>query len=478
MNALADRSLKRSFNTVFAFVLIVCGSCFAGARSVPLATGGQSGSLTYSGMVLHTFNNSPDGANPETGLVADSSGNLYGTTVGGGTNDPGIGEVFKLTPDGKGGWTYNEIYSVVGGIGLTIDTQGNLYVPINIAPGAIIELSPGGSDGTWVETHSYGFTGGPDGAIPSASVVVDTNGNVYGTTLNGADGCGTVFKLIPVLDQWQEQTLYTFTQCDPQDPKSSLDGEYPQGLIMDRAGDLYGTTALGGTGYLGLIFRLHATADGWKETVLHNFQGYANDGSNPNGNLALDREGNLYGTTFFGFGTQTVQGFGGVYKLTPTGEITWPYVFPGGADGGIWPGGGRPQTGLAFDRDGNLYGTSTGGSSSCGCGIVYELTPPRTGTTWAESVLYNFTGGSDGDGPALATPTFDQAGNIYVTATYGGVSYYTTGFGTVLELKPNPDPTAVTITKNAPSSAATGKAVTVVLLFTGGDQSATNPPER
>ena len=464
MNKLTDRGVRGSFKTLFTLVLMVLVARFADARvGSSEGVAEQAGTLTYSGTVLHTFDPTDgrrpaDGAQPLAGLVADSSGNLYGTTDLGGAR--GVGTVFELTPDGQGGWTYNEIYSEFGGVAIAIDSQGNLYISLDIASGDIFELSPA-TGGTWAVSHVYGFTGTYDGSGPG-SVIVDTNGDVYGTTLNGAYGCGAVFELIPFANQWLEQTLHIFT-CGGGDPGS--DGAYPEGsLIMDRAGNLYGTAAYGGTGGggLGVVFKLHLTANGWKETVLYNFQGGANDGAYPQGNLIFDREGNLYGTTTYGFSSDPAQrGLGGVYKLTPEGQITWLYVFTGGADGGL------PGAGLVFDQEGNLYGTSNGGASSqpyCsgGCGSVFELIPPQNNgtTTWTENVLYSFTGGSDG-WATDATPYLDPAGNIYITSGSGGNVDGVGGDGTILELKPNPDPTTVTITKNSPSPSATGQVVTV-----------------
>ena len=153
------------------------------------------------------------------------------------------GTVFELTPDGQGGWTYNEIYSAIGGVAIAIDSQGNLYVSVDIASGDIFELSPV-AGGTWVVSHVYGFTGTYDGSDPMAPVIVDANGDVYGTTLNGAYGCGAVFELIPFGNQWLEQTLHIFT-CGGGAP--GPDGAYPEGsLIMDRAGNLYGTLRMAG----------------------------------------------------------------------------------------------------------------------------------------------------------------------------------------------------------------------------------------
>ena len=458
MNRLTSRGVSGSFRTLLTLVLMVLGARFAQAR-VGSARGvaQQPGALTYTATVLHTFEFT-DGSEPQAGLVADSAGNLYGTTTVGGSGH--VGTVFELSPDGQGGWTYNEIYTGVGGVGIAIDNRDNLYISVDIAAGGIVELSPG-PNGTWVESNSYGFTGTYDGSDPVAPVIFDANGNVYGTALNGGGyGVGTVFELVPVGNQWLERTLHTFT--------GGLDGAYPEGsLIMDREGNLYGTTSGGGTGYQrGVVFKLHPTASGWKETVLYSFSGGATDGANPTGNLIFDRAGNLYGTTAGGFNSVPGQyGTGGVYQLTPKGLITWLYQFTGGADGGT------PGNGLAFDPEGNLYGTTVFGGDTTdnycsdgvgGCGVVYELTPSNSnGTTaWTESVLHSFTSGSDGDSSS-ATPYLDLAGNVYVTSFGGGDTYGSHGDGTVLEMKPDPDPTAVTITKNAPSPSATGRVVTV-----------------
>jgi hypothetical protein len=177
----------------------------------------------------------------------------------------------------------------------------------------------------------------------------------------------------------------------------------------------------------------------------------------------MDRAGNLYGTAGYGTYPKVVNA---VYELTPSGEITWLYQFPTG----------EIPNGLVFDKAGNLYGAAfsgnLGGADNCpgeGCGLVYELTPPTDSqtTTWTENVLYNFTGGADGAemwSEALTqppTPIFDSAGNLYGTTWDGGESYGAYGSGVVYKLTASPDPTAVTITKNAPNPSTTGQVVTV-----------------
>ena len=212
------------------------------------------------------------------------------------------------------------------------------------------------------------------------------------------------------------------------------------------------------------MFKLHPTPSGWKETVLYSFSGGTNDGANPTGNLTFDRAA-ISTTTSGGLHCAGPAWHRWSHKLTPKGQITWLYQFTGGADGG------NPGNGLAFDPGGNLYGTTTLGGDTTdyycsdsvgGCGVVFELTPSNRGgtTPWTESVLHTFTSGSDGDSSA-ATPYLDQSGNVYVTSLGGGDTYGSHGDGTVFELKANPDPTVVAITKNAPNPSATGQVVKV-----------------
>jgi Bacterial Ig-like domain (group 3) len=450
MSKFAEQYLGSSARILFTLVLISFFSLSAVAQSAsPVATQ-SSDAQTYTESVVYDFQGRPDGQNP-LGLIRDSSGNLYGGTLNGG--DYGYGSVFELTPNGSGGYNYKQIYSVGGwddgGVlleGLTIDSQGNLYgwqsgcsLPGG-DNGAVFELSPG-SGGNWVVSNAYAFTGLSDGCDPN-SVVVDSTGNVYGLS-------GPLFELTTADNQWSEQTLYVFAP--------DLGG--PANLIMDKKGDLYGTTS--GYNSAPNVFKLHYSAKrGWVLTILHAFQGSPNDGGYPYGNLALDSDGNIYGTAENG-----LLGYGGVYKLTPSGKITWLYAFTGGADG-------YAPAGVTFDNAGNLYGGagSTIVNQYCqgGCGEVYKLTPPSRGqTTWSQNVLYSFTGGADGGSPdALGTLIVDDAGNVYGTTGYGGINYGTYGFGVVFKLAPNPVATATTITKNSPNPSITGQVVTVGLTVT------------
>jgi len=279
-------------------------------------------------------------------------------------------------------------------------------------------------------TTLYSFTGGTDGNIPLAGLVSDDMGALYGTTANGGtSGFGVAFKLAPPAqpgDPWTESVLHNFTT-------GTGDGFAPEGpLIFDKAGNLYGTTAGGGTNGWGTVFELTPPAiqgDEWIETVIHNFS--LSDGAKPFCGLIFDRAGNLYGTTNGGgrFGQGTV------FKLKapaiPGGAWTESvlYSFKFSADGG------NPLGRLVFDKSGALYGTTNmaGDIIHCGdlagCGVVFKLTPSSVGE-WTETVLHTFEG-PDGDGP-VAGLVVDSAGSLYGTAQFGG----TLDFGVVFQLTP------------------------------------------
>jgi uncharacterized repeat protein (TIGR03803 family) len=354
-----------------------------------------------------------DGAGPGYGtLIGDSAGNLYGTTEGGGAS--GAGVVFKLDKTGETVLYSFKASPTDGGMpmaGLIRDSAGNLYGTTTAGgasdQGTVFKLDPIGT-----ETVLYSFTGGGDGGRPYAGLIQDSAGNLYGTTTTGGvsggcdgPGCGVVFKLDTT---GTETVLHAFT--------GRADGGNPRaGLILDSAGNLYGTTAWGGvpgchgTG-CGLIFKLDTTGT---ETVLHDFTGA--DGAMPYAGLILDSAGNLYGTTVHGGAWNE----GVVFKLDTTGTETVVHSFNGGSAGGS--DGATPYAGLIRDPAGNLYGTteSGGGSSGCngfGCGAVFKLD-----TTGTETVLYSFTEEADGANP-LAGLSQDPAGNLYGTASEGGTS--------------------------------------------------------
>jgi len=253
--------------------------------------------------VLHTFTGGADGGYPYAGLIRDSAGNLYGTTSGGGT--AGSGVVFKLDPEGQ-------------------------------------------------ETVLYSFTGGTDGGDPVVGVTRDPAGNLYGTTrLGGASGWGVVFE---VNTAGQEMVLYSFT--------GGADGGRPWAVpVRDSAGNLYGTTLHGGASGAGVVFKVDTAG---QETVLYNFCSLANcaDGLGPSAAVIRDPAGNLYGTTEIG----GASGAGVVFQLNTAGQETVLYSFTGGADGG------QPFAGVVRDAAGNLYGTTYGGGEE-NSGVVFKIKP-------------------------------------------------------------------------------------------------------
>jgi uncharacterized repeat protein (TIGR03803 family) len=406
------------------------GNVAAAFIALVLATSAATRAQAQTLIVLHSFTNSPDGAFPFAGLLRDAASNLYGTTDGGGTFNTGT--VFKLDTSGN----ETVLYSFKGGsdgafpsAGLVMDATGNLYgttshggsggCSFSSGCGTVFKLDAAGN-----ETVLYSFKGGSDGGVPVAGLIMDAAGNVYGTTQNGGSGggcsfgCGTVFKLDTA---GNETVLHSFTG-------SPGDGGRPvAGLIMDTAGNLYGTTAEGGSGTCtvingipvsgcGTVFKLDPAGN---ETVLHSFAG-GSDGIQALAALIMDQAGNLYGTTELGgsFGSGTV------FKLDPSGNETVLHTFTGGNDGAA-----PLFAGLIMDTAGNLYGTTQngGGSSNCavGCGTVFKLD-----TSGNETVLHSFTG-SPGDGARPpAGLIMDKTGNLYGTTNGGGAS----GFGTVFKL--------------------------------------------
>jgi len=382
----------------------VCFASLAGLLVVLISASVEAQTFT----VLYAFNTPPDSGFPTSAPALDKSGNLYGTTFFNGAYFSG--SVFRIDPNGN-------------------------------------------------ESVLYSFTGGSDGALPYAGVIVDGQGNLYGTTVRGGDttcsaplGCGVVFKI----DRFGSETvLHSFT--------AGVDGESPYGaLARDRAGNLYGTTEEGGgtSSNYGTIFEVSSSG---QETVLYRFKGKA-DGAFPFGALVIDGNGTLYGTTtqfgtsgagtvfrrsasgqFSAWSLQAAMGespfagvvrdsagnlygvntFGGAYsagsifKISPTGRESILYSFQNGVDGGT------PYGSLIRDAAGNLYGTTFFGGIS-GWGTVFKLTTANQLVT-----LYSFTGGTDGGNP-YGGLTMDAAGKLYGTASAGGA----TGNGVVFKIAP------------------------------------------
>jgi len=371
--------------------------------------------------VIHTFTG-PDGAIPRAGLSIDRGGKLYGTTYAGhegsgwggvyqmrqhgsswvfgtlqifdgqpldrvvfgpngtlyGTSPSNLvsyhyGYIFNLRPPLNVcttvmcNWDASVLYGFSGGndgatpkgAALVFDRAGNMYGTTTSGGsgnGVVYELSPGG-----VQTPIYQFAGSPDGATPYSGVVFDSAGNLYGvTTAGGASGNGAVYELSPNGGGWTEQVIYSFT--------GGSDGSNPVGgLVVDGAGNIYGSTANGGSGGGGTVFELSPNGGGWSYNLLHSFSGGANCG--PWAEPSFDSAGNLYATTL----CDGLTGNGNVFELVNSGgNFTYSsvYDFTGGNDGK------RPYSNVAFDSSGNLYGTtSVGGADTSG--VVWEITPAR-----------------------------------------------------------------------------------------------------
>jgi uncharacterized repeat protein (TIGR03803 family) len=348
--------------------------------------------------VLYTFTGGNDGANPN-GVLRDWQGHLYGTTSGGGAS--GAGVVFKVDTSGN----ETVLYSFTGGSdggfsdsGVVLDWFGNVYGTTAFGGaaglGVVFKIDRSGH-----ETVLLTFTRGLGGDQPDfAGVVVDWFGNLYGTTaFGGAGGIGVVYKLDP---RGNETVLYAFP--------GAADGQYPYnaGVILGPDGHLYGTTFYGGRNGHGVVYKLDG--DGDDEDLLYTFELLSASGfGQPGQGVIRDSAGNLYGATFIGQ-ADVGYGFGVVYKVDPSGHTTVLHNFTGGADGG------DPNS-VIRDPAGNLYGTASGGGASS-AGVVFKID-----TSGTETVLYSFTGGADGGFP-LGGLIRDSAGNLYGTTNGGGAS--------------------------------------------------------
>jgi uncharacterized repeat protein (TIGR03803 family) len=380
---------------------------------------------------LYQFTDGHDGGQPSAGLTFDHNGNLYGTTCCGGDSSQGDGTVFELTRSDKG-WTESVLYSFSGGkdgadpdASVIFDANGNLYGTTanggnsncSFGCGVVFQLTPN-SGGGWTESVLHSFAGGGrDGAIPTAGLIFDSSGNLYGTTSRGgAHDEGTIFQLTHIGKAWKEKVLYDFVD-------GSVGGS-ASGLIFDAKGNLYGTRQFGGTHNLGTVFKLARSKGSWTFSVLHNF--HRKDGGQPLGTPFMDGANNLYGTTYLG----GRYGYGTVFKLTHSKGGWNETVVHSFSD----TDGATPYSGVILNSAGIIYGTATGGGnlnrcSGQGCGVVFKLTPNSNGG-WKETKLKVF-----GDNPGAfpwASVILDSAGNLF-GATNGDAS---ATFGTVFEITP------------------------------------------
>jgi uncharacterized repeat protein (TIGR03803 family) len=392
-----------------------------------------------------------DGGRPLGALVFDAVGNLYGTTEYAGPHDGG--NVFELSPQADGNWTKTVLYNFcsapgcVDGLGpvggVIIDSSGNLYGMTIVGgsgngSGVVFELTPS-ADGKWMERVLYSLNGNEE--WPQGVPALDTAGNLYGALLyggiqsNGCHGvpCGAVFQLKPGANgRWTYKVVHSFNN-------NGKDGFWPSaGLTIDTSENLYGVTSAGGYYGGGTVFQLAPGTDGkWREKILHVFSGPGfQESYSP---LILDNAGNLYGTATLGGNGGCQYGCGAVFELSPS-------------DGGKWSKKllhsfyhSTGPNGVILDQAGNLYGTTQYGGwstntycGSRGCGIAYELSRNANGT-WSKTTLHSFGNGSDGVQPS-GNLVLDPKGNLYGVTAYGGINNenycLAGGCGTVFMVSP------------------------------------------
>lgn len=370
--------------------------------------------------VLYSFSGETDGGYPASDLVTDAAGNIYGTSVEGGTF--GSGAVFQLAPS-AGGWTQTVLYSFTSGAdggqpygGVTLDSQGNLYGTAVVGGngracedgcGVVYKLTKSGS--AWSQSVLYSFTGGSDGSGPGAGLTLDRNGNVYGMTPTGGQyGLGVIYQLQPRLNgTWKFNLIHAFT--------GGVDGGAGSAgrLLLDKSGNLFGVATVGGASGKGAVFELTLGSDNrWRLKTLYSFKGQPDAGF-PYGGLLFDAAGNLYGTTYY----DGANNLGSVYKLSMKNGVwneTVLYSFKGGTDGL------GPISNLVLDAHGNLLGTtSEGGAGGCSCGTIFRLAQSSNGQ-WRESVAYSFTGHPDA-AFAYNGMVSGPSGTYYGTTVHGGV---------------------------------------------------------
>lgn len=360
--------------------------------------------------ILHSFSGSPtDGSNVDAGVTMDSAGNLYGTTEGGGANAEG--SVFKISAAGVESTLYSFGASTTDGFapmaGLILDSAGNLYGTTfsggaNGYYGTVFKVSPSGTE---TIVHSFGVVTSGDAATPQAGVIMDGAGNLYGTgyTGGGVNNDGAVYEISAA---GTESVLYSF-------PYGANGNANPAAsLIMDSSGNLFGTSIFGGANNQGTVFKITAAAS---QSTLHSFGATAGDGANPEAPLIMDGDGNLYGTTDEG----GAHNAGTVFEIDAAGTESILYSFGSSAADGL-----NPLAGLIMDGAGNLYGTTYNGGAN-GDGTVFKISAGGT-----ESVLYSFgSNATDGVNPRAGL-IIDSVGNLYGTTQMGGVSNY----GTVFEI--------------------------------------------
>ena len=367
-----------------------------------LAAAGISCAHAQTLSIVHNFTGGSDGGAPDDGFTMGPTGILFGTASTGGTS--GYGVVFEVPATGQ----VKVLHSFAGGSdGAT--PNGRVILANRVLYGT---TTAGGTSGQGTvfklegmkETVLYSFAGGTDGAVPQAALILDAAGNLYGTTsAGGPAGNGTVFKLIAPRKKggkWIEKVLYRFG--------TGTDGATPLSAVtMDAAGNLYGTTSMGGAYGYGTVFQL-TPGTTWKETILHSFQN-GDDGSIPYAGLISDAAGNLFGGT-----TQGGSAGGGTTFELSGGSGNWTFTTLVSQAGWGISGSFRD---LMLDESGVIYGT-THCDGDYVAGTLFKLTP--SGGHWTYKLLYTFTGGSDGE--YSISNLVMKNGRLYGTTIGGGAN--------------------------------------------------------
>jgi uncharacterized repeat protein (TIGR03803 family) len=385
--------------------------------------------------VIHSFAGQPDGKYPEAGVTLDAAGNLYGTAYTGGLLNHGM--VFKLTPKG----ILNDLYSFKGGndgedpmTRVVFGPDGTLY---GATDSTVFNLKPFPSvcrtaQCPWSETLIATGLSTPG----SGDLVFDSAKNIYGTTIYGGNGYGSAFECIYSNGKYACSDIYDFTR--------GVDGAYPNGVIRDNSGNLYGTAQEGGTYGYGTVFQLKPGDPQWSEMTFYSFVCLHNsDGCYPIAGLIFDPSGNLFGATSDSDNGSVEDGT--VFELSPKGgwnTFTLSYIF----DCQSCSFNGGPYASLFMDPKGNLWGTAYyDGPQQYGYGSIFELSPNGDGT-YSQTYSYDFCSASGGKSPCtdgaypLSNVVMDAAGNLYGTTSEGGSTggnCGTAGCGVVWKLSPN-----------------------------------------
>jgi uncharacterized repeat protein (TIGR03803 family) len=411
--------MRSTFRTSICF--------FAAALAISSALSGQTLNTIYN------FEHGKTGYHPMAGVVADPSGNLYGTTESGGASGRGV--AYELVPPASptGTWAELVLHSFTGqkgdgdpSAGLLRGSTGRLYGVTGPndtgGDGTVFELTPpAGTKTHWPEAVLHAFTdSNGDGEGPEVAPILGPRGVLYGTTSNGgAMTSGIVYAMAPPGmpgGTWTEHVLFSFSGLDG-------DGNAPGPLTLSPDGTIYGVTNYDGFIGSGLVFQLTPPAPtpggSWTETTLYQFGSQSGDSGLPNG-VVLGPNGVLYGTAFGGNGKGCDSGCGSVFQLTPPTEQggAWTETILHSFTGVGTGDGNQPNSTPVIGPGGVLYGTTISGGT-IGYGTVYKMSPPSSpGGTWTEVILHSFAGGADGTYPNAVTIGPD--GNLYGTTQQGG----------------------------------------------------------